>query len=375
MGREGEVVATARPASSSGGTRGPRRVQQIPWTAAHEKLLTAVVGRLTPDLCPARQHMDPGVRRPRCPGAARAVLAGSSAGLARRTISPASGRPTSSTGRLYGVPWYVDTRVLFYRKDLLARPGTTAARATGRSGDDAMRASSARRARDFAILLPTNEWEQLSILGAAERRDAARRQRDARAFPSAAFRRRVHASTSDLFQRGAAPPLVEQRRSPTSTRSSRAAIRHVHHRPVEHRRVPAPAAGRGAGQLDDGSSARRPDGARARRSPAARASSSSALSATRTRRGSSSSSSPSRRSRSGFYAADGRPARARERLEDAALAGDPYTRAFREQLEHVAPLPQVPEWERIAQKIVERPSAPSAARRRRPGPRRSSTRT
>jgi ABC-type glycerol-3-phosphate transport system substrate-binding protein len=26
-------------------------------------------------------------------------------------------------GRQYGVPWYVDTRLLFYRRDLLARAG------------------------------------------------------------------------------------------------------------------------------------------------------------------------------------------------------------------------------------------------------------
>src|SRR5262249_62088726 len=34
-----------------------------------------------------------------------------------------------------------------------------------------------------------------------------------------------------------------------------------------------------------------------------------------------------------------------------ALAGDPQTRAFREQLQRVAPAPKVPEWEQIAAQI------------------------
>ncbi len=34
-----------------------------------------------------------------------------------------------------------------------------------------------------------------------------------------------------------------------------------------------------------------------------------------------------------------------------ALAGDPYARAFRDQLERARPAPKVPEWERIAQEL------------------------
>ena len=39
--------------------------------------------------------------------------------------------------------------------------------------------------------------------------------------------------------------------------------------------------------------------------------------------------------------------------DDPALSGDPKARAFRVQLEHVTPMPRVPEWEQIAQKLVE----------------------
>ena len=40
--------------------------------------------------------------------------------------------------------------------------------------------------------------------------------------------------------------------------------------------------------------------------------------------------------------------------EAPVLAEDRWTRPFRRQLEHVAPLPRVPEWERIATEIYKR---------------------
>src|SRR4030095_4160594 len=51
MGREGEVVAQllAEYERAHPGIR--IEVQQLPWSAAHEKLLTAFAGDSTPDLC------------------------------------------------------------------------------------------------------------------------------------------------------------------------------------------------------------------------------------------------------------------------------------------------------------------------------------
>ncbi len=54
-----------------------------------------------------------------------------------------------------------------------------------------------------------------------------------------------------------------------------------------------------------------------------------------------------------FYALSGDlPARTAA-WEDAALSGDAKARAFRVQLEHVTPMPRVPEWEQIAQEVPE----------------------
>ena len=50
FGREGEVLQELMPEFERQNPGIRVRVQQIPWTAAHEKLLTAYVGNATPDL-------------------------------------------------------------------------------------------------------------------------------------------------------------------------------------------------------------------------------------------------------------------------------------------------------------------------------------
>ena len=50
MGREGEVVSQLIPAFEKEHPGIKVEVQQIPWSAAHEKLLTAYVGDATPDI-------------------------------------------------------------------------------------------------------------------------------------------------------------------------------------------------------------------------------------------------------------------------------------------------------------------------------------
>ena len=51
MGREGEVVRQLLPEFERAHPRIRVDVQQLPWSAAHEKLLTAFAGDSTPDLC------------------------------------------------------------------------------------------------------------------------------------------------------------------------------------------------------------------------------------------------------------------------------------------------------------------------------------
>ena len=51
MGSEGEIVASLIPEFERTHPGIRVEVQQLPWTSAHEKLLTAFAGDSTPDLC------------------------------------------------------------------------------------------------------------------------------------------------------------------------------------------------------------------------------------------------------------------------------------------------------------------------------------
>ena len=127
------------------------------------------------------------------------------------------------------------------------------------------------------------------------------------------------------------------------------------HGALEPRRVPPPPEARGAGALDDGAAAR------ARRRPAwpgpsLAGGSSLAIFKASTEKDAAWAfaeylSAPAVQSR--FYALSGDLPARREAWDDAALAGDVKAQAFRVQLSRVEPMPRVPEWEQIAQKVAE----------------------
>jgi multiple sugar transport system substrate-binding protein len=107
------------------------------------------------------------------------------------------------------VPWYVDTRLLFYRTDLLGQAGFAGPPADWQSWVAAMLA--VKRivgATNYAILLPVSEWQPPVILalqrGASLLRDGDRYGD----FESPAFRA-AFAFYLDIFRRGLAPAAAE----------------------------------------------------------------------------------------------------------------------------------------------------------------------
>ena len=125
MGREAEVVTQLLPAFHSRHPDIRVRVQQLPWTAAHEKLLTAYAGGALPDLCQMGNTWLPEFSALDALEPLDAAVA--SAGIARDDyfagILDTNVMATPSGTRLLGLPWYVDTRLLFYRSDLLRAAG------------------------------------------------------------------------------------------------------------------------------------------------------------------------------------------------------------------------------------------------------------
>ncbi|MCL5267394.1 MAG: sugar ABC transporter substrate-binding protein [Bacteroidetes bacterium] len=97
-------------------------LQIIPWTSAHDKLLTAFAGNALPDMCQLGNTWLPELHAVNALEPLDSLIASSS------VVNPDgyfSGIwETNRIGKqAYGIPWYVDTRVLFYRKDMLNAVG------------------------------------------------------------------------------------------------------------------------------------------------------------------------------------------------------------------------------------------------------------
>ena len=122
MGREGEVVTELLQGFYQEQPDVQVRVDQLPWSAAHEKLLTAFAGDATPDLAQLGNTWLPelvalGALEP------LDALAKGPQGVDQSDYFAGIWDTNVVAGQLYGLPWYVDTRVLFYRRDLLSQAG------------------------------------------------------------------------------------------------------------------------------------------------------------------------------------------------------------------------------------------------------------
>lgn len=211
FGREGEVVRELVPEFERQNPGLHVEVQQIPWTAAHEKLLTAFVGNATPDVTQlgntwvaelvaldALAPVDP--LDPRKTTSLAVQRADTFAGIWEANVVD---------GVVWGVPWYVDTRVLFYRTDLVAASGAKWPPRTWAEWREAMERIQKTAGKDrFAILLPVNEWDKPLILGLQAKAELLADGGRRGAFRDARFRSAM-AFYVDLFAAGLAPPLTD----------------------------------------------------------------------------------------------------------------------------------------------------------------------
>jgi multiple sugar transport system substrate-binding protein len=141
------------------------RVQQIPWTAAHEKLLTAYVGNVTPDLAQLGNTWVPELQAVDAIEPLDGYVAQSTV-VKESGVFPGIWDTNVLDDTLFAVPWYVDTRVLFYRKDILKAAGYDSMPQSWSAWRAAMEAIQKKAGkRQWAIFLPTNEWMQPVVLG------------------------------------------------------------------------------------------------------------------------------------------------------------------------------------------------------------------
>ncbi len=118
MGAEGEKLPTLAKDFETANPGVTVKVTAIPWDSAHDKFTTAITASQTPDVAMVGT-----------------TWMGEFAGLGALDQTPPSvdsgtffdgaWSTTQVNGTSYGVPWYVETRLVYYRKDLAAKAGWT----------------------------------------------------------------------------------------------------------------------------------------------------------------------------------------------------------------------------------------------------------
>jgi multiple sugar transport system substrate-binding protein len=326
------------------------RVQQIPWGAAHEKLLTAYVGDALPDLFQVGNSWIPEL-------AALGALEPLDSWIARSTSAamadyfPGILDTNVIDGVTYGVPWYVDTRLLFYRRDILADVGYPEPPRTWAAWVEMMeRITEKPGSQRYGVLLPLTEWQAPVILALQLGATLLRDGDCYGAFSAPAFRE-AFAFYVDLFRRGLAPSAGEVQSANLYHDFASGYFTFYLSGPWSigefGRRLPRTL-------REDWATAPlpSPDGARPPVSLAGGAS----LVISRGSRQKQTAwrlieylTEPARQLR--LYRLVGDLPSRRSAWADASLSENPHARAFWVQLQHVRSTPKVPEWERIASKI------------------------
>jgi multiple sugar transport system substrate-binding protein len=323
-------------------------VQKLPWTAAHEKLLTAYAGETLPDLCSLGNTWIPEFT------ALNALtpldrLASASRDIALDDYFPGILDSNRVEGPLFGIPWYVDTNVLYYRRDLLQRAGFAAPPTTWDEWTQMLGAIKAMVGADrYSILLPLNEFWPLVTLALQQPTDLLRDNGRYGNFRSPEFRRTLDFYVS-IFRRDWAPKMTNTQVSNVWDEFGRGMFSFYISGPwnIAEFKKRMPADLRDAWMTAPMPGPNGPGVSSAGGASLVIFSASQAKPATWALMEYLSRSPVQQR----FYELTGNMPPRRSTWQSSTLASSPYAKAFHAQLDRVRSPPKVPEWERIAQEM------------------------
>ena len=349
MGYEGEVVARMLPEFERRHPGIRVDLQQLPWTAAHEKLLTAFAGDALPDVVPLGNTW---IAEFATLGALEPLDAriAATTGFAREDFFAGAWDSGVIDGHVYAVPWYVETRVPFYRKDLLAKAGITSLPQDWAQWETAMAAIKRLAGADqSAILLPLNEFEPLLNLAVQQPDPLLRDGGRYGNFRSDGFKRTLTFYLG-MFDLGYAPRIDNTRISNVWDEFGKGTFSFYISGPWNiaefKKRMPAALKDAWTTMPLPG-----PDG------PGASIAGGTSFVVFKQSQHKDAAwkliaflSEPEQQLRLHELTGD-LPPRRSPWTASPTLANDPYAAAFRDQLERAVPAPKVPEWERIAQEM------------------------
>lgn len=352
MGREGEVVRDLIPDFERQNPGIRVTVQQMPWSAAHEKLLTAFVGDSTPDLVQLGNTWIPEFAAIDAIAPLDARLA-ATPDLSARDFFPGIWDSNVVDGKVYGIPWYVDTRLLFYRTDLVKKAGfPSMPRTTAGFATLLERLARLQGAGRVVILLPLNEYNVPVIFAMQEGAPMLREGGRFGNFREPRFQK-AFTTYVDLFRRGFAPRVITSQVANVFHQFAAGDFPLYPTGPwnVGEFKTRLPPAAQGnwttsAWPSHDG------------KAPGLSIAGGSSLALFRATRHPEEAwklvrflAEPAQQLR--FHALTGNLPAHVAAWQDPALRQDRYATAFYEQLQAVQAVPKIPEWERIATKITE----------------------
>lgn len=166
MGAEAEYVTKLVPEFEKQNPGIKIKVQQIPWTAAQEKLVTAFASDNIPDACQLGNTWIPQF------AALNAIIPLDEFIKTSRQINKEKyfngiWETNVIDNNVFGIPWYMDTRVMFYRSDVFKKAGfNNPPKTWNELYELCLKIKQLYpRQEKYAIYLPTNEFAPFIMFG------------------------------------------------------------------------------------------------------------------------------------------------------------------------------------------------------------------
>lgn len=166
MGAEAEYVIKLVPEFERLNPGIKVKVQQIPWTAAQEKLVTAFASDNTPDACQLGNTWVPQFAALNAIVSLNELVSNSDL-INKERYFEGIWETNVIDGKVFGIPWYMDTRVIYYREDVFKKVGYNEPPKNWNELFDLSKKIKSLHPNEekYAIYLPTNEWAPFVMFG------------------------------------------------------------------------------------------------------------------------------------------------------------------------------------------------------------------
>ena len=166
LGSEGEFVKQLIPKFEAENPGIKVKVQMVPWTAAQEKLISAFASNNLPDAFQLGNTWVPQFAQLEGISELSEFIRNSKTVKKENYFGGIWDTNVLDT-LVYGIPWYIDTRVLFYRTDVFEKAGFSSPPKTWEELYQLSKKirESHKGEEKYAIFIATNEWANFVIFG------------------------------------------------------------------------------------------------------------------------------------------------------------------------------------------------------------------